>query len=349
MIKKEVAFLAIGQAGANIVKLFEDKGYPAFYINTSLEDLRSIEGAAHTYHLKGADGSNRDRNKAKSVLATNLDEVVTEIQNKLTEPIVFVTFSCGGGTGSGIAPFLIDILQNETNKKICAIAVLPSENESIKSHINAYECCSELADRENMGCVFFLDNNKNKDKFLINTIFTGLLDSFLSDNSVSPRGNLDASEAKKLIGTAGASIISKLGKDRATTSSLISTFSSNIFAPMETDRSIAYMGLINSSYGIDTDELAKEIGTPLDTYQGHGATATIGVLSGLTFPFTRLATIRDKVKATQEVISKNLLTTKSNPLSESINFLEELAPKPTIEKKKSSSRDALMKLMKLQA
>lgn len=106
---------------------------------------------------------------------------------------------------------------------------------------------------------------------------------------------------------------------------------------------------LNSSYGIDTDELAKEIGTPLDTYQGHGATATIGVLSGLTFPFTRLATIRDKVKANQEVISKNLLTTKSNPLSESINFLEGLAPKPTVEKKKSSSSDALMKLMKLQA
>lgn len=349
MIKKEVAFLAIGQAGSNIVKQFEDKGYSSFYLNTSLEDLRSIDGAAHTYHLKGADGSNRDRNKAKDILAANIDDVISEIQNKLPEPIIFVAFSCGGGTGSGLAPFLIDILQSETDKTVCAIAVLPSENESVKSHINSYEACKELADIENMGCTFFIDNEKNKDKFLLNTIFTGLLDSFLTDDSVSTKGNLDAAEAKELICTAGAAIISKLERDKATTSSLIGTFSNNIFAPLETDRNIKYVGLINSTYGIDMDELSKELGTPLDIFQGHDAPVTIGILSGLTFPFSRLTSIRDKVKSNQDTISKNLQTSKSNPLSEDINFLETLAPKPTTEKKKSSSRDALMKLRRLQA
>ncbi|MHB8066196.1 MAG: tubulin-like doman-containing protein [Ruminiclostridium sp.] len=344
---KEVAFLAVGQAGANITQEFEKLGYSAFYINTSMEDLSTLTEAKHVYHLKGGQGANKDRNKSKQLLAANIDEVVSEVKNKLLEPIIFVVFSTSGGTGSGIAPLLIDLLQDETNKTIAAIAILPSQSESVKSHINSYDACSELANIEKMGCSFFLDNNKNGNKFLINTIFVGLLDSFLSNDAVSTRGNMDRAEIKEIISTKGMSIISKLGKDKAQTSNLIQTFRNNIFAPLEEDKVVKYIAIINSTNDINTDSLNLEIGTPVDIFQGFEAPVTTCVLSGLSYPYTRLSESRDKVKANQETISKNIQSVNQNKLTEGINFLDEIsALKPIIQNKKSSSRDTLMALMK---
>lgn len=345
MNSKKVAFLAVGQCGANIVSGFEGKGYSAFYINTSQEDLATLTNAAHTFQLTGASGCNKDRGKAKSVLAENLETVISEIRTKLTEPIIFVAFSCGGGTGSGIAPFLIDILQQETDKIICAIGVLPAESESIKSHVNSYESCRELADIENMGCTFFLDNNRMANKFTINTIFVGLLDSLLSNRSISTKGNIDGAEIEEMLKTKGMSIISKLGRDKAQTAKLIETFHNNIFAPMETDRSIKYVGIVNSTDELNLDSIYKEIGTPLDVFQGYESPVTVAILTGLTFPFTRIIAIRDLVKENQSLISKNLQATSQNRLTEEINFLDSVACKKP-EVKKMSSRDALMQFKK---
>jgi cell division GTPase FtsZ len=347
MNKKEFGFIGVGQAGANIVCEFENIGYSAFYINTSKEDLATLKDAKHTYHLKGGEGANKNRDKAKTILASNIEDVISEVKNKLPEPIIFVAFASSGGTGSGIAPLLIDILQQELDKTICAITVLPSETESIKSHINSYECCKELADIEVMGSTLFIDNNRNKDKFILNKIFVGLLDSFLSNNSVSTKGNLDRAEIKEIICTKGMALISKLGRDKSQTPKLIETFHNNIFAPMESDRAIKYIGLINSTTDISTDSLCKEIGTPLDIFQGYDSPVTICMLSGLSYPFTRLIEIRDKVKANQETITKSLQAVTQNKLDDDINFLDGLAVKKVIpETKKLNSRDALMKFMK---
>ena len=45
-MKKKISFIAVGQAGGNIGQLFEGKGFPVLYVNTSQEDLDKI-GRAH--------------------------------------------------------------------------------------------------------------------------------------------------------------------------------------------------------------------------------------------------------------------------------------------------------------
>ena len=78
-MKKEIGFVAIGQAGGNVGRLFEKMGYTVLYINTSEEDLKTLPDAAHKYHLEGGDGCNKDRAKAKKLLAQNIDRVMKEV------------------------------------------------------------------------------------------------------------------------------------------------------------------------------------------------------------------------------------------------------------------------------
>ena len=78
-MKKEIGFVAIGQAGGNVGRLFEKMGYTVLYINTSEEDLKTLPDAAHKYHLEGGDGCNKDRAKAKKLLAQNIDRFMKEV------------------------------------------------------------------------------------------------------------------------------------------------------------------------------------------------------------------------------------------------------------------------------
>lgn len=43
--ENKIAFVAVGQAGGNIGQLFEDRGFNVLYINTSQEDLDTLEHA----------------------------------------------------------------------------------------------------------------------------------------------------------------------------------------------------------------------------------------------------------------------------------------------------------------
>ena len=71
-MKNEIGFVCIGQAGGNIGNLFDELGFNVLYINTSQEDLDTLKGAKHVYHIPGGEGCSKNRDKAKGVLASNL-------------------------------------------------------------------------------------------------------------------------------------------------------------------------------------------------------------------------------------------------------------------------------------
>ena len=52
-MKENISFIAIGQGGGNIGSLFENLGHNVLYINTSQEDLKTLDEAKHKYHVKG--------------------------------------------------------------------------------------------------------------------------------------------------------------------------------------------------------------------------------------------------------------------------------------------------------
>ena len=112
-MKNKIAFVAVGQAGGNIGQLFEDRGFNVLYINTSQEDLDTLEHAKYKYHVPGGEGCNQNRRKAKQLVIDDFDRIAAEIETKIKADLTFVIFASGGRTGSGAGPMLIDLLSHE--------------------------------------------------------------------------------------------------------------------------------------------------------------------------------------------------------------------------------------------
>ncbi len=320
-MKNKIGFIAIGQAGGNIGMLLEEKGYNVLFVNTAQEDLDTLRNAKYRYHIPGGEGCNKDRSKAKKLIVENYDSLSKEIAEKINKDMLFVIFSSGGGTGSGVGPMLIDLLCDD-NKTVGAITVLPGQAESLKSHINAYECFCELTEIRGMGSCFILDNEKNVDKLKLNSIFVNMFTRFLDipDKYKSVKGNIDKAEITEALKSHGMAMISSLSEGKGSDSALITSFSKNIFAPIENDRVIKYIALSGPD-NLDVTALEKAVGTPIDSFRTYTETSTICLLAGLNYPQNRLDIIRKKVMDNKEVIVKNLSTPAQQKMKNDINFL----------------------------
>lgn len=343
-MKSKIGFLAIGQAGGNIGQLLEAKGYTVLFINTSKEDLNTLDKAKFKYHITGGEGCNRDRHKAKQLVIDDFDNIAQEIDNKLKTDIIYCIFSSGGGTGSGAGPMLMDLLIDD-GKTVGGITILPAIAESVKAQINFYECFAELTAIENSSGVFGIDNDKG-DKLSLNPQFVDTFTAFLDipDKHKSDKGNIDKAEIKEALKSHGMAIVTQT-KDKDI-SALIQSFHNNIYAPIEADRIIQYITL-SSICDINHAELEKEVGTPVDTYQTYNEDMTICMLSGLSYPKTRLDAALNKINANKDTILKNLTATKESAIKGNVNFLAGLSSKPVApEQKHKTKRDITNKYLK---
>ena len=64
---------------------------------------------------------------------------------------------------------LMDLLIDD-GRTVGAVTILPAPDESVKSHINSYECFTELEGISGSGACFIIDNEKG-DKLELNTMF----------------------------------------------------------------------------------------------------------------------------------------------------------------------------------
>lgn len=350
MIKKKCGFLAIGAYGGNQCLPFYKKGYPCLFINTALPDLNSLTEVdeKHKYHISGGEGCNKDRKKSKEIFRKDIDNIINEIKDKLPGiEFLFIVGSSGGGTASGILASMKRVAMNELDLKACIIiTVTPNTKiESVKAMMNCYETLAEIEQLDESGCTFILDNDKNSNKLRINEMFSCYLDALLTNNSSSVYGNVDDAEVEELLSTNGMAIISKLGKDKSDTQQLINTFHNNVYAPMEDDGIIKYIGLINSGNGKDIriEDIYEEVGTPLDFFVGYESesSATICMLAGLSLPYTKMQEIKEIIDSNKDAVKRSLTAQKKSRLTESFDFFDDVQPEEKPKEKKKSNRDLL--------
>ena len=319
-MKNKIGFIAVGQAGGNIGNKFEEIGYDVLYLNTSEEDLSTLN-TKFKYHINGGEGCNKDRNKAKDLVIEDFENISREIGEKLNKEFIYVVFSSGGGTGSGASPMLIDLLIQHMDKQVGAITIIPGTHEPLKTHINAYECFRELEEIDGMCSTIVLDNNACENKLCINKDFAELFEKMLDmPNHKDIRGNIDRAEVMELIKSKGMLTITKVDKEETTVAKVIEGLKNNIYAPIETDKVIKYLGIITAK-PVELNELKKDVGNYIDAFQGYGQ-ETVCVLTGLSLPFERLAQIKQVVIDNQETIKKNLQSINTTKLDQGINFLE---------------------------
>lgn len=323
-LKEDIRFLAVGAAGANVAQMMEKKGYKAYYINLAQQDL-DLVNSPNKLHIKNGEGASKNRDKAKDVLSESIDEVLETLENQITEKYVFTVFSLGGGTGSGDGPFLSSVIAENPDKKVGLVLILPSMEESLQARINAYEALSEIIPlKNNLGSIFILDNNKRKDKLSINRSFAGLFDSFINIGDVpsSIYGVIDIAEQKTLLETSGVAMIHKVTQNEQ--SNLLATINDGIYATIEPNKKIKYIGLSQPEAkedkgAIEINSVIDVVGQPIDTYMGYGNTETVLYLGGMSFPKTYINSLSESIKSEQEKAEKSM---EDDDISmDNINFL----------------------------
>lgn len=335
-------FLGIGQFGGNLTRKFEEANYPCVVANSSLEDL-ATRNAKNKFHFRNGQGCHKNRKKSKALLKENLEQLIDEVRSKMPEiTTLFICASAAGGTGSGMLAAVAKILSRQLGINICVVTVLPDKSENFQSYANTVELFQELEKLDCIGATFILDNSKNKDKMKINEIFFTHLDALLANENGGDYGCLDRSEIDNLLATPGMAILSKLGKDNSD-KLLASLVGNNIYAPMEQNKVIRYMGIISCNTNVELDEIYSQVGTPIDTYIGTNAPSNVCILAGLTFPKTRLNEIKSMAQTSAEIIKKGMESANESLFDDDLDFLGtfDMTEKPKKEEKKESSLDIL--------
>lgn len=334
---KFYGFLGLGQFGANVTKKFEEKGFPCVVANSSVEDL-ATRNAKNKLHFRNGTGCHKNRKKSKALLKENLEMLIDEVRSKMPAiTTLFICASSAGGTGSGMLAAVAKILSKQLGINICIVTVLPDKSENFQSYANTVELFQEIEKLDSVGAVFILDNSKNKDKLKINEIFFTHLDALLANENGGDYGCLDRSEIDNLLSTPGMAVLSKLGKDN-TEKLLPSLISNNIYAQIETNKVIRYMGIMSCNSYVELDEIYSQIGTPIDTYIGTNAPSNVCMLAGLTLPKTRLNEIKQMAQTSAEIIKKGMDAASDSLFDDDMVFLGtfDFSAKPKKEEEVSS-------------
>lgn len=329
-------FLGLGQAGGNLTKNFEDEGFPCVVANSSVEDL-ATRNAKNKLHFRNGTGCHKNRKMSKRLLKENLEMLIDEVRAKMPAiTTLFICASSSGGTGSGMLAAVGKILSSQLGINICLVTILPDTTENFQSYANTVELFQEIEKLDCIGATFILDNSKHHDKMKINEIFYTHLSAFLSNENGGNYGCLDRSEIDKLLSTPGMAIISKLGRDKS--DKVVSSITSNnIYAPIEQNKVVRYVGIMSCEDRVDTSELYSQIGTPIDTYIGTNASANVCMVCGLTLPRTRLNQIKESAQTNMEIIKKGIDASKDSLFDDSLDFLGAFDDEKPVQKKKEQS------------
>lgn len=339
MRNNNIGFISVGQAGGNIGRFFEKSGFKVLYINSSTEDLKTLEGASFTYHITNGEGANKNRDKAKQLVIDDYDNIASQIDSVFTDcSLIYVIFASGGGTGSGAGPMLIDIMLNSIDKSVGSIVILPDKNESVKAMMNSYECLKELTNISNMSSCFILDNSR-MDKFMINEIFVDRFVDFVSipDNYASSEGNIDYSEIMESLKCHGAAQLFSYSGETDDVAYVINHFKEDIYP--EAPKNPKYMAVVAGD-SFDIDKLYTVSGHPYDVYRAYNDDALIILMSGMSFPLERFEEIYNIVNDNKDIVI-NANADKSVDFK-SFDFLDEHVKKAAPEKELSRN-DVLRK------
>ena len=327
-------FIGVGQGGSQIADEMRKLNFPAIAINYSQCDLNSLEFIDKQLCFLGSEGVGKQRFIAIELMKDNWESAVSFIKQNLSQPsieVIFIIFSVGGGSGSGVSPLLLEIMTNEMPDKVfVACPILPDIRETLVNQANALSTFNELSKLDN--CILPIDNQKafkfskmmpkNKIYNFINTSFANSLSGIHKYTEMySKNGNLDKNDLKQILNTKGIATIGtavftdpidiplEISQDNFS-NMIYKSWESSVFANIEFDQimraGIIFDGQESLMQYLDYDLIFSKFNNPvLDMFEGnyhtkHGTVITI--LSGLSWCNTRLAQIENLVKQNEQVL-----------------------------------------------
>lgn len=334
-----IGFIGLGAAGGNVADEAILHGFPAIAINYSQKDLDSLEYVEEKLKLVGSEGVGKNREEAIRLIEKNWESALSFVREHFSSPaieVIVVSFSTGGGSGSGMAPVLLDVLMSEMPEKtFVAAPILPDLSEVMVNQMNCLQTSEELS-KLNL-CVFPIDNEqirkqhpnfgKNKLYKKANETFVQLFSEIVSyTEKHSKHGVLDQKDLRMILGTRGTALLSVVDlsrmeggqrdlSERGISRTIQDSWEHSIFAPIPYERivraGVVFDGQESLMEFINYQKIFSEFdsGMPLDLFEGyyHDQSGKVyTVLTGLAWYNGRLADIEKNIQSKQSSAEKVL-------------------------------------------
>ena len=336
----KVAVIGVGNGGSQTAIAAARKGIPVMVFNTSEKDLDDslIGNQIKGYLIGDGRGSGKDRENAMALLKSGgkggIKDIFTDPFFKSTvEPadVVFVTFSTGGGTGSGIGPTLANLIHKAYGQKVVIpYGILPKNAESVMAQANSIACVDDMTRNGTPYMLADLSHYENESQ----EIAFQKIGEYMAETMCVIRGDYLKMSASGMADERDMlTVISEPGymtihMKRGITETMLNTKSLQSFlideikaspaCRIQRDHLLQYnliVANVNSSVDDpvkvgDYSELNEYIGEPKATYVNFSVDDTISdfdvfsVISGLTVPMDRFAAAKAKVKANKEKYEK---------------------------------------------
>ena len=326
LMSEKIAFIAIGQAGGNIVKdlenitleLFKTNDINAFYVNSSLDDLDACEAPLDKrYHIAGVKGLAKDQDYAYEVITSNEndDKIADAIYNKYANAkIYFLVGSSSGATGGGtMNQIAIKLKEFYPDKIINIITIKPHKEEDMKMQYNSKKCLSKLKQSVEDGIltnIQLLDNDKFEfgKKLELNKRYVRLLSKIIHLDVISKEGNLDEEELERLFTRVGIMSLHEIQNSDFKTN--ISNFENNSLF-FKHSKTAETHGLILNTSNNNSESLKlirENFGVPIETHSifwdeetniivTSGIEFTDEVLQELNNNYSNLKKMRDEINS----------------------------------------------------
>ena len=262
-----VGVIGLGNTGNQIAALAaEELKIPAMAINSSEKDLETIANKIPKILISDTEGSSKGAGKNRALAKTYLKDSILSIISKedvqkfISElNVLFLVSSTGGGTGSGTALLMANILSSMfVDTHVIVVGILPVMSEALSAHVNSLEYLNELYSNLENQTYMLYDNDS-----LYNIPSYKMMDTINREvvkdidvlrcafNYTTKYDSIDEQDMKRLISFPGRIMVTRLEdlKERDLDKSsiedlLISKIKNTNHVELQRDRRVTATGII---------------------------------------------------------------------------------------------------------
>ena len=331
-----------GQGGSRVAEAFYNNGYDAVALNTAEQDLKYIKLPENNKLLirYALDGAAKDLVLGEEAFTSNAPDIDKWVRGKLPDPthMIILAVTGGGGTGSGGAYTMIDILR-QYGFPVSVLYIMPLESDDITSKNNSLITLSKLAKlakQDVINSLIVVDNAKIETlPYLKQGNFWAEANKLIVDPlhkfnalSVCPSNytSLDPMDTGKLLTTGDCTIYGHLSvsdymEELSLAEAIIDSLESGLLASgfdIKTARAVGVIVLgdkevldeipaVNINYAFDTlNELTNNATIFKGIYEAdtEGAIKIYTLFSGLGLPRERIEKLKEEAAKGMEAQQK---------------------------------------------
>lgn len=329
----DVGVLGTGNAGSQVAALaMERLSVDVLAINSSEKDLQTLPDSVPRHLIGDKKGAGKERSEAKRFLKESIMSIINDDEKSkvFNKEVLFIISSCGGGTGSGTAIMIANILGEVfPNTKIIVVGILPTLKEALSTQLNSIEYMKELYGALD-GATYMLYDNEKLSKLPSPQMMQKINESIVNDIDVirgayqlpTRYSSIDEKDMYNIISTSGRIAVASLTdiKEKDTDDTtiedlLVQQFKTNAHCELQRDKIVHRTGVIsnlsdrlNDKFDSHIPAVQEFIGAPVEEFEHivintdrHLPNNVFLIAAGLTQVNDRIRKINDRIDEINEL------------------------------------------------